>query len=439
ITLSPSTTTPLYRVPAAGGEPEPFTTIDTTQGFNSHRWPALLPGGRAAAFTEFGGGLDDAFIAVADLETGAITRLSLRGLRPQWAPSGHLVYGTADGSIVAVPFDPAKREVTGAPVSLLEGVMVRVSILAEFAVSQAGHLIYLSGEAPDLSLALVDSVGIEEILVEDLREPEGPRASPDGRRIALAQIDAGHTDIWVYDRRERTMTRMTFEGNNRYPVWSPDGTRIAFSHSPDRSPRRAIWWVAADGSGTPQELFDGEGDEWEVAWLPNGRDLVVRSISGTSTSRDLWWIPAEGEAVPFVATEFNERSAAVSPDGRWVAYGSNESGRDEVYVRPLPGPGGKRQVSAEGGSEPLWSRDGRMLFYRGPDRRFYSVEVRTAPTLAIGQRRPLFEDRYGANTSHTNYDLLPDGRFVALKGSNDQTNVVLVLNWVQELKQRVRN
>jgi serine/threonine-protein kinase len=436
IVLAPTTTQGLHRVLAAGGAVEPFTALDTAAGTSSHRWPTLLPDGQGAVFTVYGGSNEEASLAVADLATGEVTPLPLRGLRPQWAGSGHLVYGAADGSIMAVPFDPSRRQVTGAPVSLLENVMVRISVVSEFSISRAGHLIYLSGQPPELSLTVADGHGEEEVLVEELRVPEGPRASPNGRHIAVSQIEGGNTDVWSYDLLQRTMTRMTFEGNNRYPAWSPDGRRIAYSHSPENSPGRAIWSVAADGSGAPEELFNTDGDQWEVQFMPNGQDLIVRSI-GQGTGRDLWWVPASAEPEPLVVTEFNERSHSISPDGRWLAYASNESGRDEVYVRPIPGPGGKRQVSADGGAEPRWALDGSGLFYRGHDGNFYFVEIRTEPALQIGQRRMLFEDRYVTNPSHTNFDLLPDGRFVFLKGSDTPTSVVLVMNWFEELRERV--
>jgi serine/threonine-protein kinase len=409
----------------------------TTAGETSHRWPHALPTGKSVVFTIYDGNQEEARLAAVRLETGETVRFELRGQRAEYATSGHLVYGTSDGSIVAVPFDPDKLEVTGSPVSLLEGVMVRTSVLAEFSLSPAGHLAYLSGQPPLLSLVLVDRGGGIELLHEDLSNPEAPRASPDGRRVVVTQVDAGHSDVWVFDRRDRTLTRMTFEGNNRYPTWSPDGRLLAYSHLPEGIFERDILTVAADGSGRPDTLYAGTGEQWEVEFMPDGDGMLLRQ-GGTGTGRDIWLVPGGGrDAEEFLVTEFNERSIALSPDGKWLVYASSEAGRDEVYVRPVPGPGGKRQVSVDGGTEPMWSRDGRELYYRGRDDKLYAVPIQVSPNLSVGQREPLFDDRFAKLLNRTNYDVMPDGRFVMLKGGDDPTNVVVVLNWFEELKERV--
>ena len=194
--------------------------------------------------------------------------------------------------------------------------------------------------------------------------------------------------------------------------------------------------VAADGSGRPDTLYAAPGEQWEVEWMPDGAGLVIRQIAG-SNGRDIWLKLPEREAEEFLVTEFNERSITLSPDGAWLAYASSEAGRDEVYVRPVPGPGGKRQVSVDGGIEPMWSRDGRELFYRGRDGKLYAVPIQVSPNLTVGQREPLFDDRFATLLNRTNYDVTPDGQFVMLKGNDDPTNVIVVLNWFEELKERV--
>ncbi len=443
IVYSPGTGTPLFRVSAAGGDTVRLTTLDTAVGSaeQSHRWPAFLPDGKGVLFTSFAGTMDESRLAVLSLESGEVQRLPLRGLRPQYATTGHLVYGAADASLVAVSFDADRLEVTGAPVSLLEGVMTRTSVVTDYALSRAGTLVYLSGRAPELALVLVNRRGEEEVLLENLQDPESPRFSPDGRRIALSRVEGGKTDVWIYSVDVRTMTRMTFEGNNRYPTWTPDGARIAYSHAPERTPGRSLYWLRADGSGTPEPLYEAEGQQWEVAWLPDARSFVERHAALTGTGRDIWLVSRDSAVppLPLLQTRFNERSPAVSPDGRWLAYASDESGRDEVYVRPIPGPGGKRQVSIDGGTEPLWTLDGRNLLYRGPDASVYTVAIGTAPVLSVGQRRVLLPNRYATNPQHTNYDLSPrTGQFVFFKGSELPTELVVVMHWNEELKARVK-
>ncbi|MCH7876484.1 MAG: serine/threonine-protein kinase [Gemmatimonadetes bacterium] len=439
IIFTPNISSPLYRVSAAGGDTAAVTMLDRAAGETSHRWPEVLPGGVGIVFTVFGATADEAHLAAVSLESGETKRFPILGMRPQYAMSGHVVYGTADGSLLAVPFDAAGLEVTGAPVSLLEGVMVRTSVTSDFTLSRSGSLAYLSGLPPELSLVMVDRHGVEEeTLVEELQEPESPRVSPDGLRVALSRQESGNRDIWVYDLVQRTLTRMTFEGDNRYPFWSVDGTRIGFSSAREGG-ERGLYWLPADGSGTAELLYAIEGAQvWEASWMPDGQSLIVRQSD--QGIRNIYAVPLAGgeEPRPLMQTEFNERSPMVSPDGGWLAYVSNESGRDEVYVRPLPGPGGKRQISTDGGTEPLWSLDGTELLYRGNDGNLYAVAIRTTPALSVGQRTVLFEDQHVRQSQHTNYDLNPrDGRFVMIKGSAEPTNLVVVLNWYEELRARM--
>jgi Tol biopolymer transport system component len=186
-------------------------------------------------------------------------------------------------------------------------------------------------------------------------------------------------------------------------------------------------------------LFGSPSAQWEASWMPDGMSMIMRQSDAGGTRSIYALTPAaDAEAQPLVVSDFNERSPTVSADGRWLAYASDESGRDEIYVRPLPGPGGKRQVSIDGGTEPLWSLDGEDLIYRGRDGNFYSVAIRTSPALSVGQHTVLFEDEYARNPQHTNYDLNPsDGRFVLLKGAAQSTDLIVVLNWYEELKERM--
>jgi serine/threonine-protein kinase len=439
VVFTPSTSDPLYSVSAAGGEPVQVTTIDSATGEVSHRWPVLLPGSKAVVFTIFDGSAGaEAELAVVSLETGVITRLRLKGMHPQYAPSGHLVYGTTDAALIAVPFDKDRLEITGPPVSLLEGLMTRISVTAEFSISPSGELAYLTGLPPEFSLVLVDPDGAELKIIEDVQDLRGPRFSTDGNRIAMELSEGGMENVWVYDLREETLTRMTFDGAN-YPEWTPDDKYVSFSSTGSDGSNRDIYRTASDGSGVPELVYGAPEIQWEGVWMPDGQSMVVREI-GTGTSGDIILVgidPPE-DPQPLVNTDFDERSPKPSPDGRWLAYRSDESGRNEVFVRPIPGPGGKRQVSDGGGTEPLWSPDGSKIFYRGADGNFYSVAMRTSPTLSVGRRTILFEDNFVPNSAHANYDQHPTtGQFVMVKGTATKSDLVIVLNWSEELKARM--
>ncbi len=442
VVFNVSNATGLSLVAAGGGTPAMLTTLDSARQEISHRWPAMLPGGKAALFTIWRSTSENPIeIAVVSLETHQVKRLIAGGTHPQYVPTGHLVYGTLDGALLAVPFDLKRLEVTGAPVSILQGVLAKASSgNSDYAVSPAGTLAYVSGKVATATLTLVDRAGKEQLLGAPLSNPESPRVSPDGQRITLDQAAAGTAfDVWIYGIRASTLTRFTFGGNARYPSWAPDGRQILFSSDAPPARIRSLFLKPADGSGEasllvtrPDQIFDG-------VLSSDGRYLVYREIRSQTGNMDLTALRLGGDTtpLPIVTTPFNERSPTLSPDGRWLAYTSNESGRDEVYVRAFPGPGGRWQVSSEGGSEPLWSPKGGELFYRSSEQ-FISVPVQTSPAFAAGNPKVLFSGRYLANNNHTNYDIEPDGRrFVVLKSGNEHADLVVVLNWFQELRQRV--
>jgi Tol biopolymer transport system component len=218
----------------------------------------------------------------------------------------------------------------------------------------------------------------------------------------------------------------------------PDGESFAFSSSREGASGREFFHKPADGSGVAELLHEGPGEQWEVSVMRGGGPMVIRQTSSGTTGRDIWIAPlGAGDSVrPFLVTEFNERGIAPSPDGRWLAYVSDESGQDEVYVRPVPGPGGKRQVSIDGGQEPAWSTDGRELYYRSGTY-FMAADIQTRPAFSVGARRQLFPDSYEKNPDHTNYDIHPvTGQFLLVKGSDEPTDLVVVLNWFEELRER---
>ena len=417
----------LSRVPATGGvTPEVVAVADSGTDL---RWPELLPGGNAALVTIFSS-LSAAQIGVVSLETGRVTPLGLAGTNPRYLRQGFILYATAEQSLLAVPFDVRRLRVNGPPVALLEGVIVRSAGDAEFTVSSNGTLVYLSGSVLS-RLVEVDRLGRVTPLVPELRDYRSPRYSPDGRSVAVDIQESGSRDVWIHSAATGTLSRITFRGGI-YPVWTPDGKRVAFSSG------LGLYWQPADGSGEAELLVSREHAVFEGTWSSDGEVFVFRETR-SRTGRDIWQMPLDrvGDAKPLLQTRFDEESPAVSPDGRWLAYSSNESGRRDVYVLPLAGAGGLRQASTEGGQEPVWARDGRELFYRGPDG-VVAVRVQTSPTFAIEGQEVLFGDHFVGNNSHANYDVHPDGqRFLMVAPAEQSGQVVVVLNWMNEIRTRL--
>ncbi len=438
IVFAPTTESALWRVPAAGGAAEPITQIDADEDEIAHHWPEALPGKKAVLFTIFREHLD-ASIAVLSLETGELKPLLEGVTNARYAKTGHLLYSTAGGALLAVPFDLTRLQVTGPPVSILDDVAVRaVAGGAEFSVSDNGTLVYLSGTLGGSNLVLVDRQGFVQPLVEEVFVPLSPRFSPDGRRIALTTQEAGTQDVYTFDLSSRTFSRLTFEGSNFFPEWSPDGTRVLFSSVRTGTRGRDLLWKSADGVGEARPLLSLDGNQWEGALSPDGSWLVYREVA-EETGRDILAVPLDDERNPrpLARTPSNERAIALSPNGRWLAYVSDESGNDEVYVRPVPKAGGRWMISSGGGQEPVWSHDGREIFYRSGSS-LISVSVETEPAFTTGNREVLFERPLRSYTNRATYDIHPDGdRFVMVTSGEGSANLVIVLNWFEELRRRM--
>ncbi len=342
---------------------------------------------------------------------------------------------------MAVPFDPAQLEVMGTPAPVVEGIRSdplggTPSGVAHFSFSSRGSLVYLPDPAqgqPERTLVWVDRKGAVQPLAAPLQPYDDPSLSPDGQKVAVEV----RSDVWVYDIPRTTLTPLNFKGTNGFPLWTPDGKRLAFLLSKD-GPEN-LFWKPADGSSGEERLTTSEFDQSPESWSPDGKVLAFTETHPT-TGQDIWVLSLEGERKPqpWLQTRFNERSARFSPDGRWLAYQSGESGRQEVYVQPFPGPGGKRQVSTLGGFEPRWARNGRELFYRNSNNMMV-VDVTTTPAFTTSNPRLLFEGRFipGAKT----YDVAPGGqRFLVVRPSEQEitaTQIHVVLNWFEELKRLV--
>jgi len=350
------------------------------------------------------------------------------------------------GGVLAVPFDLARLEPSGSPISILDSVRMDThwdtSNHGHFAFSHTGSLVYVPGGATagESELVWIDREGRAELVLEERAFYQSPRLSPDGKRLATGTLgDPG--DILVIDLERATSARLTVDGRSALPVWSPDGERITFS-STRPGTGTDLYWMPADGSGEAQPLFRGEHPRWSFSWSPDGETLAFYEIH-PATGRDIWlWSPGE-DPVPFLVTPYSERSPMLSRRGRWLAYVSDETGRDEVYVLSYPETGAKQQISRDGGREPVWSRDGRELFYRNEDKMMV-VDVETGPVFRAGTARALFEGRYrvAAGGLNQNYDVAPDGqRFVMVRaaGESGPPQIRLVLNFFEELKAKVGN
>jgi eukaryotic-like serine/threonine-protein kinase len=450
IAFAPTTASALEQVSDEGGTPQPLTHLE--KGDVSHRWPEFLPGGRAVLFTAGinGATFANAQVAVQSVVTGERRNLIPGATQPRYAPSGHLVYAQG-GGLSAVAFDPQRLAVTGAAVPVVEGVMqFPVSGAAQYSFSATGSLVYVAGgiRSAQSKLVWVSRNGAEQPLAVPAHAYGTPRLSPDGRRLAIS-IAGQETQIWLYDLSRETLTRFTFDGNyNINPVWTPDGKRIAFNTNKEGASN--IFWQLADGSRGLERLTTSDYLHAPTSWSPDGQLLAYHEVN-PATGRDIWVLrmgdPSAGsgqvrKAQPFLQTRFDEADPRFSPDGRWMSYVSDESGRYEIYVQSYPGPGGKWQISTEGGTEPAWNRNGRELFYRSGNK-MMAVDIATQPSFAAGKPRMLFEGPYELPPFPiTNYDVSLDGqRFLMLKPAEQEqaapTQINVVLNWFEELKRRV--
>src|SRR5579863_2520928 len=442
IAYSPAGVGVLQEVSDSGGASKPLTNVQ--KGELAHRWPDFLPGGKAVFFAVGSNGVsfNTAEIAVQMVGTGQWQGLIQGGTNPRYAPSGHLVYAQG-GSLLAVPFDPQRLAVAGAAVPVVEGVMQSSSSgAAQYSFSATGSLVYVSGgfQATQNKLVWVRRNGTEEAVAAPAHGYLIPRLSPDGGRVAVG-IAEQENQIWLYDLSRETLTRLTFEGNSSNgPIWTPDGKRVVFNSNKEGGTN--IFWQLADGSGGLERLTISEYLQAPMSWSPDGQLLAFHEVNPT-TQRDIWVLRlGDRKAQPFLRTRFDEAAPRFSPDGRWLAYISNESGRYEVYVQPYPGPGGKWQISTEGGTEPAWNPNGRELFYRSGDK-MMAVDITTQPSFSAGKPRMLFEGPYQPTPVTTpNFDVSPDGqRFLMLKPSGSAeaapTQINVVLNWFEELKQKV--
>jgi len=434
----------LYRVSAAGGEPEILASPDPDKGERMNM-PQILPGGKAVLFSLAQIRTGNSRVAVLSMETGEQKILLEQGSNAHYSPTGHLVYRLPNtGSLMAVPFDVASLEVTGQPAPILdEGVRTGPS---DYAISRSGAFIYVPEQELSYSLVWVDRKGTETLVTQEKRGYTSPRISPDGKQVLLSiRPSVGPPAIvLIYDFEQDAFSRLTVEGTAlSAAIWSPDGKWITFQGIRDN--QASVYQQTADRSGLPEQLtaFTDKLTKAPNSWSPDGRVLTLSHGSG-ATFWDLLTLNKEEdeETHPLMASPAHECCAKFSPDGNWLAYVSDELGRTHVYVRPYPGPDVKFLVSeeAEGGGEPVWSPDGTELFYRSGNRMMV-VSVQTESTFRAGRPEVLFEGLY-RTTGHPDglqyYDISPDGqRFLMIKRDEDPAQINVVLNWFEELKRLV--
>jgi serine/threonine-protein kinase len=446
--------TGLIRLPAAGGAAEPLK-MDARVRF----FPQVLPGARAVLFnvpsTPSLASLDDLSIDVFVFETGETKTLLNGGYWPRYmatsGKTGHLVY-MRQGTLFGVPFDPERLEIRGTPAPLLEDVAASGNLLdggGQFAFSDTGTFVYLSGRVADAAhpMLWLDAAGRTTPLVVQPGTYGAPRLSPDGTRLAYTAAGSKGADVWVYDVGRDTPTQLTFTGPGlRELAWAPDSKHLVFGDA------QALWWIRADGSGQPQPLLDKAASPRPFSFRPDGR--LVYTPSGPGGLPDIWTMPLDlsdperpkpGKAEPFlVEPQIVEVDPAFSPDGTFLAYASNESGPNEVFVRPFPGPGGKWKISTAGGKFPAWSRTTRELFFLGGDDRIMVVSYATeGNSFSAGRPRPWSPTQVRRDGVRQNFDVSADGKRVvifprpAAEQAEGSLHATFLLNFFDEVRRRI--
>jgi len=449
IIVAASPASGLSRLPAAGGQLTPLTTLDSAHGEVTHRWPQYVAGADVVIFTSHtttNGGFDGATIEALNLKTGVRKTVYRGGTYGRYIPTGHLLFVNKD-TIFAAPFDIKSLEVTGSPAPVVQEVSYSQSEgSAQFGVADNGTLVYRSGRgaSPAYTALWVDGRGEGQPLWDGERSYGEPHLSPDGTKVAFMVLADNNWDVWVYDRLRKVSTRLTFEDGNDGPgIWSPDSQYIAFSSA--RQGIVNIYRKRADGSGDTERLTDSKETQYVSSWSGDGKYLL---LSHQTNAGDVWVLPLTGDRKPkeFLATRFNETEAAFSPDSRWVAYHSDESGRTEVYVRPFQG-AGKWQVSEGGGGYPRWSGDGRRLFFRDNEG-VMSVPIGVAgDSIEVGPPQRAVKGNFRGGVTGIlmgslrmpDYDVTRDGSHFVMYPPDAKTvakaeHVTIVLNWFTELK-----
>jgi Tol biopolymer transport system component len=432
------TTDPLRRVLASGGVPKPEVVLDAEAGEAALAWPEFLPDGRRFLYLVWDQD-GESTLMLGELDSDEATELVEVDSRVQYVDPGYLVY-VRENTLVAQAFDARSGEITGEPMPVADEVGASGTGHAPFSASQEGVLVYQSEGFSVRQLVWRNRSGHELGVVGDPELYGVMSMSPDNTRMVVSVFDteAEHRDLWVHDLERGTASRFTFDpATDINAVWSPDGSRIVFSSNRDGS--YDIFLKDEAGGGDVEKLLSSEHAIHPADWSRDGRFLVYSVLAG-GASWEIWALPVDPPGEPFavVQSEFFDVRPVFSPDGRWLAYESDESGRFEVYVRRFPGPSGKWQVSTEGGSEPQWGPDGREIFYLDTAQNLVSVTVEAGDTFRAGLPEPLFEARLFQRIQRNRYVVSADGaRFLMLTPLEEQSlpPTTVVVNWQEALRQ----
>jgi Tol biopolymer transport system component len=440
IVFTPGFTAPLYRVAGVGGTPAPLTTLDQAAGEISHRFPWFLPDGRHYLFTARNISPEKNTVYVGDLESKDRRRLFAASSNAIYSPPGFVLF-MRERTLLAQPFDAAALRTTGEPFPVAEQVdYVTPSIRGEFAVSQTGVLAFYAGASTGLGTnGQLTWVGRDGKPLGTVGPPgimTAPAISPDGGTVAVERVDlqAGYPAIWLHDLAHGTDSRFNLGSLDQGAVWSPDGSRILFTSS--RDGKWSLWQKPASGTGNAELLHEATLLMQSTDWSRDGRLVIFSALDPTIGRPDIWVLPLFGDRKPYRFLQsspspnvsFNV-NGKLSPDGRWLAYQSNETGSFEIYVQSFAGKEGRWLVSVRGGTRPVWNRDGKQLFYIAADNKLMAADVRSGPRFVHGIPKPLFETRLQPNMR---FDVSPDGkRFLLIEPLEHTTNppMTVVVNW----------
>ena len=435
----------LWRISASGGGLRQLTAPDLSQGDWGHLWPQILPGGQWILFTSYR--LDGTInrFELYSLRTGERRTILKGGTYARYVPTGHIVYAE-NKTLYAVPFDLEKLEAVGSAVPVVQDVITPGSGSAQFAVSEDGSFacIPVVEHSSELTPVWVDRQGqFTPIAGATPRNYGDVRISPDGQRIAFTIQEGSHFDLWIYDLTRNTLNPQTSDGNSLFPIWTADGNSLIFASYSLEDPQLIRQSM---GGGEPELLVSlGRPAGIPVACSRDETEvlLVLSDLMYPRRDQDMYVVSLDRQDEnqqprPFIQRNHNQRLGVWSRDGKWIAYTSDESGRWEVYVEPYPGPGPKTMVSTEGGFQPVWSRDGKELYFRSGDK-VIAATVEMEPEFKVIRIEQLFEGQYLCRVDHRDYDVAPDGRFLMIREPEESAplGIHITLNWFEELKRLV--
>ena len=420
----------LYRVNSSGGDVQPLTKVNASKKELSHEWPIALADGKTILFTIWYGAVEQSQLAAVSLGDGKVVPLGIHAAQAIGVVGGQLLYGRGDGMVMAVPFDLGRLRTSGIARPVQDSIRSRAgggAGVAEAYLTRGGGLVFARGVS-DRRLVWVDRTGASTPALDQMREFLSVRLSPDGRKAAASIATGLKTDLWMLDFATGTLTPLTTTGGSRNGVWSSDGHRVLYVST--QGGRAAFWWQPADGSAPPVNAGSARHNPWNIDLSPDGRSVVFNALyEGTFNLESFSLDSGHDERDLAASPTATEGGGRFSPDGRLVAYASDESGRQEIYVRSFPETGTRVQISASGGRRPVWSKDGKgIYFWEGS--RLMSAAILRDPTVRVVSREAMFEGQY-----EWDFDVSNDGkRFLMIESKSSGLSLVVVPNWLTELK-----